>query len=212
MPKSLSSAALYGTTNAIQFPFRGLKEEFLVTRTREAILYRDSRDLKVSGAGIEICTGRKWSAARELKVAEERLQQKAMVGTVASGTRRLGYYPSPRRDNASGKERRALLQEEVREGIEETRLAKMVGLSQQGAWTRWENYVRRQITWSDLWKADLSQLRFQIQAVYDLLPSPSNLHTWGINDTPACQLCGGKGSLQHLLSGCPRSLSEGRYR
>ena len=28
---------------------------------------------------------------------------------------------------------------------------------------------------------------------------------------PACQLCGGKGLLQHLLSGCPRSLSEGRY-
>ena len=56
-------------------------------RTREAILYRDSRDLKVSGAGIEIRTGRKWSAARELKVAEKRLQQKAMVGTVASGTR-----------------------------------------------------------------------------------------------------------------------------
>ena len=212
LPKSLSSAALYGTSNAIQLPFRGLKEEFVVTRTREAIMYRDSRDLKVAGAGIEIRTGRKWSAVRELKVAEERLQQKAMVGTVASGTRGLGYYPSPRIDNARGKERRALLQKEVREGIEETRLAKMVGLSQQGAWTRWENYVRRRITWSDLWKADLSQLRFQIQAVYDLLPSPSNLHTWGKNDTPACQLCGGKGSLQHLLSGCPRSLSEGRYR
>ena len=169
LPKSLSSAALYGTSNAIQLPFRGLKEEFVVTRTREAIMYRDSRDLKVAGAGIEIRTGRKWSAVRELKVAEERLQQKAMVGTVASGTRGLGYYPSPRIDNARGKERRALLQKEVREGIEETRLAKMVGLSQQGAWTRWENYVRRRITWSDLWKADLSQLRFHIQAVYDLL-------------------------------------------
>ena len=118
LPKSLSSVALYGTTNAIQLPFRGFEEEFVVTRTREAIWYRDSRDLKVSGAGIEIRTGRKWSAARELKIAEERLQQKAMVGTVASRTRGLGYYPSPRRDNARGKERRALLQKEVREGIE----------------------------------------------------------------------------------------------
>ena len=71
LPKSLSCVVLYGTTNAIQLPFRGLKEEFVVTHTREAILYRDSRDLKVSGAGIEICTGRKWSAARELKVVEE---------------------------------------------------------------------------------------------------------------------------------------------
>ena len=210
LPKSLSSTALYGTTNVIQLPFRGLKEEFVVTHTREVILYRDSRDLKVSGAGIEIRTGRKSNPnpARELTVAEERLQQKAIVGTVASETRGLGYYLSPRIDNARGKERRAVLQKEVREGIEETRLAKMVGLSQLGAWIRWENYVRRQITWSDLWKADLSQLRFQIQAIYDLLPSPSNFHK---NDTPACQLCGSKGTLQHLLSGCPRSLSEGRY-
>ena len=135
-----------------------------------------------------------------------------MVGTVASWTRGLGYYPSPRIDNTRGKERRALSQKEVIEGIEETRLAKMVGLSQQGAWTSWKNYVRRRIIWSDLWKADLSQLRFQIQADYDLLPSPSNLHTMGKSDTPACQLCGGKGTLRHLLSGCARSLSEGRYR
>ena len=39
LPKSLSSASLYGTTNAIQLPFRGLKEEFVVTRTSEAIFY-----------------------------------------------------------------------------------------------------------------------------------------------------------------------------
>ena len=94
--------------------------------------------------------------------------------------------------------------------MEETRLAKMLGLSQQGAWTRWENYVRRRITWWDLWRSDFGHLRFQIKEVYDGLPSPSDHHTWGKSNTPACQLCGGKGSLQNLLSGCARSLSEGR--
>ena len=193
LPKSLSSAALY----TIQLLFKSLKVEFEVIRTREVLLYRDSRDLKVSGEGIEIHIGRKRSTARELKVAEERLQQKAMFGTVARGTRGLGYYSSPRIDNARGKERRALLQKKVRESMEEIRLAKMVGLSQQGARTRWENYVRRQITWSGLWRSDFGHLRFQIQTVYDVLPSLSNLHTWGKSDTPTCQLCGGKGSLQH---------------
>ena len=100
-----------------------------------------------------------------------------MVGIVARETKALGYYPSPRIDNDRGKERRVLLQKEVKEGMEETRLAKMVRLSQQGAWTRWENYVRRRITWSDLWMSDFGHLRFQIQAVYDVLPSPSNFHT-----------------------------------
>ena len=167
LPKSLISAGSYRATNTIQLLFRGLKEEFVVTRVREAILYRDQ---KVSGAGIEIRTGMKSSAARELKVAEERLQHKAMVGTVARETRGLGYYPSPRIDNARGKERRVLLQKEVRDGMKETRLAKMVGLSQQGAWTSLENYVRRRITWSDLWRSDFGHLRFQIQADFDVLP------------------------------------------
>lgn len=47
--------------------------------------YRYSRDPKVAAAGIEVNTGRKWNAARELQVAEARLRQKALVGTVASG-------------------------------------------------------------------------------------------------------------------------------
>ena len=38
--------------------------------------------------------------------------------------------------------------------------------------------LRPRVTWSDLWRFDNGHLRFQIQAVYDVLPSPSNLHTW----------------------------------
>ena len=41
--------------------------------------------------------------------------------------------------NSSGKEGRHLVQEEVRAAVEETRIAKAVGMKQQGAWTRWEN-------------------------------------------------------------------------
>ncbi|TWW80104.1 hypothetical protein D4764_10G0011340 [Takifugu flavidus] len=48
--------------------------------------------------------------------------------------------------------------------------------------------------------------------VYDALPSPANLHAWGMSETPTCSLCSGRGSLQHLLSSCPKSLADGRYR
>ena len=57
-PRSLSSAALYGSSNALQRPFKGLMEEFVVSRTREVMLYRDSKDPKVVTAGIEVRTGR----------------------------------------------------------------------------------------------------------------------------------------------------------
>ena len=91
-------------------------------------------------------------------------------------------------------------------------MGREVGLGQQGAWTRWESMLQRKITWSSIMQADFHRVRFLVQAVYDALPSPANLHVWGKIETPACALCSGRGSLEHLLSSCPKSLADGRYR
>ena len=88
----------------------------------------------------------------------------------------------------------------------------MASLSQQGAWTRWEDVEKKRITWSDCWRPDFSEIGFLIKSVYDVLPSPTNLHIWGKRKTPNCQLCARKGSLQHILSSCPKALGDGRYR
>ncbi len=82
----------------------------------------------------------------------------------------------------------------------------------QGAWTRWESTLQRRITWANILQADFHRLRFLVQAVYDTLPSPVNLHVWGKSETPSCLLCSGRGSLEHLLSSCPKALADGRYR
>ncbi len=50
------------------------------------------------------------------------------------------------------------------------------------------------------------------KAMYDVLPSPSNLHVWGKVETPACPLCSKHGTLEHILSSCVKALGEGRYR
>ena len=96
--------------------------------------------------------------------------------------------------------------------MEETRTCKAVGMKQQGAWTRWENAVERKVTWAELWKTEPQQIKFLIQAIYDVLPCPSNLHTWGIAQTPACPLCSKRGTLEHILSCGTRALGDGRYR
>ena len=211
-PRSLGTAALYGSSNALQLPFKGLMEEFVVSRTREVMLYRDSKDPKVATAGIEVRTGKKWCAKKELGNAEERLRLKALVGTVAIGRAGLGYFPSIQIHKAKGKQRRNLIQEEVRASVEEKRRSKMVGLCRQGAWTRLENFVKRKISWANIWHADASQLKFLAQSVYDVLPSPANLFTWGKSGIPSCPLCAGKDTLRHIMSACPRALSDGRYR
>ena len=145
-------------------------------------------------------------------MAEERLRHKDILGSIAKGRAGLGFFPSTHTISAKGKERHNLILEEVREGVEEGRYGKMVGLSQQGAWTRWEDVEKKRVTWSDCWRPDFNEIRFLIKSVYDVLPSPTNLHIWGKIETPNCQLCARKGSLQHILSSCPKALGDGRYR
>lgn len=88
-----------------------------------------------------------------------------------------------------GKERRKLFQEEVGTEVEEACFSRVVGMSKQGAWTKWEHVAGHKITWSDLWKAEPHHFKFLVQSVYDVLPSPANLFTWGLTDSPFCQLC-----------------------
>lgn len=72
--------------------------------------------------------------------------------------------------------------------------------------------MEHKVMWNDLWKMHPHSIKFLIQAVYDILPSPSSLHRWGLNERPACPLCGKTGSLEHIISCCPRALTDGCYR
>ncbi|KAK0134731.1 Retrovirus-related Pol polyprotein from type-2 retrotransposable element R2DM [Merluccius polli] len=139
------------------------------------------RNPKVSGAGVAVKTGRKWRAEAAVEQAESRLRHGVLVGTVARGRAGLGTTAPPRFDR--GKERRQLVQNEVRAAVEEERSIRAVGMRHQGAWTRWEQAVERKITWTDLWRAE-----------------------------PHCIKFLKKVTLEHILSCCPKALGEGRYR
>ncbi|XP_063435695.1 uncharacterized protein LOC134716615 [Mytilus trossulus] len=56
------------------------------------------------------------------------------------------------------------------------------------------------------------RISFILRAVYGTLPSPSNLHQCGLIEEPSCKLCGERGTMAHILSGCKVSLTQGRYR
>lgn len=67
----------------------------------------------MASAGIQVCTGRKWNAEKSLEVAESRLRQRALVGSVATRHAGFGYFPATRDNNTQGKEQQHLVQEEV---------------------------------------------------------------------------------------------------
>ena len=56
-----------------------------------------------------------------------------------------------------------------------------------------------------------SRLSFLVKIVYDMLPTPHNKHMW-YGEDERCDLCGEKGTLHHILSGCRVALSQGRYK
>ena len=113
-------------------------------------------------------------------------------------------------EKASVAEKSSMVQLEIRAKEEETRKAKYVALSSQGAWNRWET-ENRQLKCPEIWKNPHQQLQFLLQSVYDVLASPSNLHTWGLVESPDCPLCSKQGNLDHILSSCGVALSQGRY-
>ena len=66
-------------------PLTSLTEEYKVTKARLLLTLRDSADEKISKAGIEVRTGRKWSAQRAVDEAESHLRHRDIVCTTNIG-------------------------------------------------------------------------------------------------------------------------------
>lgn len=144
--------------------------------------YRESKDPRVSQAGIEVRTGRKWRAKEAVDQAESRLCHRELVESVATSRAGLGSISTTHYNKLKGKEKWDLDQKEVRAEVEEQLASQMVGLRQQGAWTRWEEAMDSKISWSELWRAEPCRIKL----LYDVLPSPLNLFCWGKVESPAC--------------------------
>ena len=211
IPPSFTSIGLYGKSNKLQLPLSSLVEEFKTAKTRLVLTVRDSPDEVISGAGILTRTGRKWSAAESVSQAESTLKHRDIVGITAVGRQGIGATKTVLWSRSDQKERRAMIQSEIRRTEEHARQAKAFEMGAQGAWTTW-NTTDRKLSWADIWKYQPQRLSFLLRSVYDLLPSPANLARWGLIDDPKCSLCDKPGTLEHVLSSCPTSLTDGRYR
>ncbi len=212
VPHCLTNIAFYGQGGKLQFPLTSLTDEFKVVRVQEFMMLRDSSDAVVKNALPEKKGSRKWNARAEVDEMEERLQQEEVMGMVQHGKHGLGWMKHERWGKACVKERRKMVEREVRRKEEEGRYVKAVGQAQQGAWTRWEGVRVRMLKWQEIWRMEPILLNFLLWATYDVLPSPVNLRLWGLLQEERCYLCGGVGTVQHALSACSVALAAGQYR
>jgi len=123
---SFSSIGLYGKSTKLQIPLTSLVKEYKVAKTRLYLTLRDSEDEKVSKAGIEVRTGRKWSVTKAVKQAESRLQHQVIVGATNKGREGLGHGQQPRWNKADSQERCSMVQQEIRKS-EEMHLSVQMG-------------------------------------------------------------------------------------
>ena len=82
-----------------------------------------------------------------------------------------------------------MVQQEVCKAEEERRCVKALAMNKQGTWTRWESVRERALAWQNIWSMEGHRIKFLLCSVYDVPPTPSNLHTWGLAESPSCTHC-----------------------
>ena len=54
-------------------------------------------------------------------------------------------------------------------------------------------------------------MQCKLKSMYGVLPSPTNLVTWGLSENSNCVLCEKPADLEQILLACSESLKDGRY-
>ena len=144
-------------------------------------MLHDSHNPLVKNTQPNVITGQKWKVKIAVENAESALKMKEIIGTVANGKAGLGLHTQCWWSKESTANRRKMVSEEIHYLEEVRRFAIAVGQRKQGEWTKWESAKDRAVTWRDLKHMEPKKLSFLIKAVYDVLPTPVNLHAWGVN-------------------------------
>ncbi len=211
LPRSLSVDAFYSKTMALQLPYASVIEEVHTSKARSLVTLQQAEDKCVSSANITVDGGRKADTDGLVANAMSRLRMDEIIGVPNKGKEGLGLSRRTYYSTSGRKEQRDMIVKKVREQEEEGRRVRITNLAKQGASTRWQVPSRR-LTHREIMATPEASLRFLVRSVYDLLPTPTNKNTWFKTEEYKCIVCGGEGSLNHILAGCPISLAQGRYK
>ena len=210
LPKSLSTDCMYTKSGKLQLPYSELTEDVKAAKARLLTTLEEAADPCVRGANVNVDGGRKADTPKNVQEAKSKLRMEEITGIPNKGREGLGMRPKRYYSSSTKKERRAIIVNAVRDAEEDRRRVKMTSLAKQGAHTRWE-VPEKKLTHKEILSRSETSLKFLVKAVYDLLPTPSNKNQWfGSEET--CKLCGGNGTLAHILSGCKVALAQGRYK
>ena len=210
--RSTSSICFYSSSSPCPLPVKSLTSILKSCKISGHLLLRDSQDPLVSGNKIEIKSGQ-WKVGKAVESSESELRFRRIRGPPQFGKAGLGITTKKAMPTEkSSREYRKLISDTSKEIDEETNMSKALQLKVQGQWTRWENYVKNDISWKSVLAMPPNLLSFCLSSTYDVLPSPSNLKRWHICSEASCFLCGKEVcTTSHVLGACTTSLNQGRF-
>ena len=221
--RNFTDVALYSTHTPCPLPLKSLVSLFQTTKVTSFLQLSHSQDNQVTHNLQEHKTGRKWSTVSALNRAQARMNHQKIVGDVrgACGSETeaaniragLGFIASPSIPNLDGKkDHRKHISKIMEEEHSEQLTVKAVSQSVQGAWTRWKQYLQRDLSWKSLLSAKSNLVRFCLGSTFDTLSTPNNLRRMGLISDPQCSLCNQDGcGILHILSACNVAFAQKRY-
>jgi hypothetical protein len=158
---------------------------------------------------------RKWKAPIALQEAERGLELDAMTAEgqttragIGFGLQRRGQMPE-----AGTKAHRERVVEWHKERLVEEQRRQLGELQMQGDWVQWKGVMDRDLSWnSAVYRLRQSEVKFLLQAMSRVAPTPDHLRRMGYITDDRCPLCVRPHcDLLHVLSYCPVALEQNRY-
>ena len=147
---STSNLCLYAASSPCPLPIKSLTSILKASKISGHLLLRDSKDNLVSSCKPKLKSG-SWKVEDTVSSAEAELRFQEIRGAPQFGRAGLGLSKSsPTPKEKHSREYRKLVSTTSREIDEEANFCKALQLKVQGQWTRWENYVKNDLSWSSI--------------------------------------------------------------
>ncbi|XP_057305436.1 uncharacterized protein LOC130642368 [Hydractinia symbiolongicarpus] len=209
---STTNLCLYASSSPCSLPIKSLTSILKSAKISRHLLLRDSKDPLVSAAVPTLKAGR-WSVSNSVRIAEAELKIKEIMGLPHFGKGGLGLCPKHKGTSLrQSHSYRKLVSVTAKEIDGEKDISRALQLQVQGSWTRWDNYIKNDLSWKSLLAMPPNLLSFCLSSTYDVLPSPSNLRCWRICTESFCFLCGKQVcTTAHILGACKTAVTQGRF-
>ena len=213
---TLSRLCLFSKDSGVALPIDSLLDTWKIEKCRLQQSFNTTPDAFVRSIEPKVRSGTLWSAQTTLSNARRDLECEAMRGMTQPHFRAgigFGDWVKPW-ERMSEREKQIAVIGRVKENINQERHCQYGTLDMQCRWANWnEEVLPMNLSWNNMFNLGETLVGFALRIVYGTVVTPATKSKWDVDEDGNCKLCEtNRGTIQHILSGCPVSLQQGRYR